>query len=300
MTVLHVAAAADAAYLPHCAAMLGSVLQNAGGMKVNVHFLHGPSIPPGSVRALTGFVERAGGEMSSHPVPNGAVAGLPAAGRITTEMWYRVLLPDLLPAVDRVLYLDCDCLALASLAPLLELDLSGCYLGAVTNVFEAQHLGRAARLGLDGPGAYFNSGVLLMNLDLMRRDGATAALLDYGRANANSLLWPDQDTLNVVLGHRRLSLAPRWNAMNSVLQFPSSDDVFGAAAVAEARAHPGIRHFEGPSINKPWHYLCDDPLRSLYFGHRRATPWPTVTIDGLTPRNVGRRLLRRGRARGGH
>jgi lipopolysaccharide biosynthesis glycosyltransferase len=165
--------------------------------------------------------------------------------------------------------------------------------GAVTNVFQHNHLHRPAELGLAGPEVYFNAGVLLMNLEEMRRDGRTPALLDYGIENAPRLEWRDQDALNVVLGERRLELHPRWNLMNSVLLFPSAVEVFGSEALEEARTSPAIRHFEGPDANKPWHYLCDGDLRELYLEHRRATPWPRVRREGVTPRNVMRRVRRR-------
>jgi lipopolysaccharide biosynthesis glycosyltransferase len=207
-------------------------------------------------------------------------------------MWFRIFLPELLPDVERVLYLDIDTLAIDSLEPLWRTDLTGHLLGAVTNVFEPEHLWRVPALGLAGPEVYFNSGVLLLNLAEMRRAGSTQALLDYAREQATELVWPDQDALNVVLGPRRLALHPRWNCMNSVLTFPWAVEVFGEEAVAEARRHPGIRHFEGPERNKPWHYLCDYGQRELYVAHRRQTPWPRFKREGVTPRNVLARLRR--------
>jgi hypothetical protein len=81
--------------------------------------------------------------------------------------------------------------------------------------------------------------------------------------------------------------------MNSIVSFPWSVDVFGRAAVAEARRDPAIRHFEGPGANKPWHYLCDAPMRGLYFEHRRETPWPDVELEGRTPASAARLRMRR-------
>jgi lipopolysaccharide biosynthesis glycosyltransferase len=131
-----------------------------------------------------------------------------------------------------------------------------------------------------------------MNLEAMRRDGSTRAVIDWALANRDKLDWPEQDALNVVLGDRRLPLHPRWNVMNSVLNYPWAVDAFGADALEEARRDPAIRHFEGPSINKPWHYLCERSMRELYFEHRRQTPWPRARLEGATPGNVVRRLVR--------
>ena len=77
---------------------------------------------------------------------------------------------------------------------------------------------------------------------------------------------------------------------------PWAADVLGAAAVEEARRRPGIRHFEGPGDNKPWHLLNRSPGRDAYFAHRRATPWPRTRPDGLTAANLARRAVRALRA----
>jgi lipopolysaccharide biosynthesis glycosyltransferase len=147
-------------------------------------------------------------------------------------------------------------------------------------------------LGLSGPDVYFNTGVILMNLALMRDDDCASALRNYASRHAGELLWPDQDTLNVVLGHRRLPLHPRWNCMNSIMHLPWAVDVFGAGMVAEAQRNPAIRHFEGPTINKPWHYLCQRAMRDVYFVHRRQTPWPRFRLEGATLRNRISRMIR--------
>ena len=81
-------------------------------------------------------------------------------------MWYRIFLPELLPDVDRVLYLDVDTLAMDSLEPLWATDLGGNYLAARDQrVRGAGSATAPPSSGWPGREAYFNSGVLLLNLD---------------------------------------------------------------------------------------------------------------------------------------
>jgi lipopolysaccharide biosynthesis glycosyltransferase len=293
---VHVSCAAEGhAYVAHSAAMLHSVLAHSGAHDVAVQYLHGPRFDRDDARRLEQMVAREGGSIAFHEIPDSDVRGLPTTTQFTAAMWYRLFLPELLPEAERVLYLDADTIAVDTLAPLWETDLGGHWVAAVTNVFQQNHLQRPRELGLRGPEVYFNSGVLLMNLDEMRRDGCTERLLEYARSHPE-IEWPDQDTLNVVLGERRLALHPRWNVMNSMVRFPWAADVFGETMLAEALRSPSIRHFEGPAQNKPWHYLCEGELRAAYFEHRRATPWPNVEIEDATLRNAVRRQLRRLRA----
>jgi lipopolysaccharide biosynthesis glycosyltransferase len=279
---LHVAFAVVGTYLPHAAAMVASLVECGGEPDAVLHLLHDGGLPPEDLRAFEAMVERMGLELRSYVIPDEDLVGVPTAGFTGKGSWYRVFLPELVPDAARLLYLDVDLLILDRLTPLREIDLSDAHLGAVTNVFEPWYLDRPAALGLAGPSEYFNAGVLLMNLEAMRRDGSTDEMLRYARANAEHLVWRDQDALNVVLGRNHVRLHPRWNCMNSVVEFRHSRDVFGPEAVAEARHRPAIRHFEGPSLNKPWHYLADRRMQRLYRHHRAATPWPEVELEDRT------------------
>jgi lipopolysaccharide biosynthesis glycosyltransferase len=287
---LHIACTAEANYVAHSAAMLHSALDARDGLGVTIHYLHGDDVSARARRRLARMVEANDGAIEFLHIPDRRLDGLPTRGFTRRATWYRIFLPELLGA-DRVLFLDSDTIACDSLAPLWRTDLDGNYVGAVTNVWQWNDVGRELRLGLP-EGSYFNAGVLLMDLGRMRADGCSTALLEYGTRQAPELSFRDQDALNVVLGDRRLPLHPRWNCMNSILLFGSSVEVFGADAVAEARRNPAIRHFEGPSVNKPWHLLCERGMREVYFDHRRQTPWPRVRPEGVTPANVVRRLAR--------
>jgi lipopolysaccharide biosynthesis glycosyltransferase len=288
MGVIHLSCAAERNYLAHSAAMLDSALRNRGDHEIEIHYLHGPRFPRRGRSRLAAMVEGLGGTISFLEIPDTEVAHLPTKGFTRKATWYRILLPDLLGAVDRLLYLDVDTIVTSDLAPLWGIDLGQHYVGAVTNIFQADHLHRAAQLGIK-PRDYFNAGVMLLNLGLMRADGCGESLRRFAVENPRQIAWRDQDTLNLVLGHRRLPLHPRWNCMNSIMQFPASIRVFGAEAVEDARRNPGVRHFEGPGLNKPWHEDCAESDRRLYLQHRRHTPWPRVALEGSRLRDrVGR------------
>lgn len=296
MTKLHVSCAAEGEYVIHSAAMLHSVLTCQPPNSVVIDYLHGPELAERTRRDLRDMVVRSGGEVNFWEIPDSWVAGLPTEGFTRKATWYRTFLPELLPDVSRVLYLDADVLVVESVAPLWEVDMTEKPVAAVTNVLKPQAIERPTALGIPDSQGYFNAGVMLMNLELMRREETSRAVSEYGRAHADELPWRDQDAFNVVLGARRIPLHPRWNCMNGFLVFPSSADVLGAEAVAEAIENPAIRHFEGPGPYKPWHYLCPPEWRNLYRSHRRATPWPHLRLEGRNPRNMWRRA--RGRLTG--
>ncbi len=275
MADLHLACAARGRYVQRSAAMLHSVLANAGGRTSRVHYLCDRELDDELAAELARMVDGLGGSIDFLAIDEQAVRDLPTQPEFTSAMWYRTLLPDLLPGIERVLYLDVDTLALDSLEELWTTDLSASYVAAVGNVFQHNHLHRPAELGLPASQPYFNSGVLLINLELWRRDGCSQRVRECALRAGGRLEWPDQDALNLVLGPRCVALHPRWNCMNAVHLFEASADLFGREAVAEARSNPGIRHFEGPGANKPWHPDCRLPDRERWLEHQARTPWPS-------------------------
>jgi lipopolysaccharide biosynthesis glycosyltransferase len=259
--------------------------------------MHPPELPSSARDSLAGMVKDGGARILFHEIDDEQVSGFPIEGFTRKATWYRVFLPDLVPDVDRALYLDADVIALQDLTPLWRTELGDNLIGAVSNVHQWDHLDRPASIGLPDDLQYFNAGVLLLDLAAMRRERTTDELRRFVIENAERLDWRDQDALNLVLGRRRLRLHPRWNVMNSIVLYPWAADLFGAEAVEDARANPAIRHFEGPSLNKPWHYLCDHEMRERYLELRTRTPWPTVEIEGRTPANIARRAIWRLRGR---
>ncbi len=271
--------------------MLHSLLVNQKGERVWIDYLHGDDTSARGRRRLAGMVGELGGEIAYRPVPDQAVAGLPIKGFTRKATWYRILLDKLLPDAERVIWLDSDLLVMDSLVGLWRTPLDGKLLGAVTNVPPGpeRYVDRP-ELGGD---AYFNAGVLLVDVAGMRSERTSEQLTAFGRANASSLALRDQDALNYVLHDRRLSLHPRWNCTNSIVLFDYASEYFGEQELEEARRNPAIRHFEGPADNKPWHLLAEPERRAQYAAHRRQTPWPRVRPEGCTPPNLLRSIRRR-------
>src|SRR3954463_494532 len=171
MSTVHLACAADEKYLPHCATMLHSVLETASDADIIVHFTHFPAFPTKQLAVLSDFVSGAGGSLDPVCVDHETLAELPSTEALPSVVWQRVLLPALLSDLDKVLYLDSDVIALGSVEPLFEVDISDSYLAAVTNPMHELWTDWPERIGLPDEPSYFNSGVMLMNLDLLRKDG---------------------------------------------------------------------------------------------------------------------------------
>jgi lipopolysaccharide biosynthesis glycosyltransferase len=280
--VIRVACAINPSYIPHIGTMLRSCMAHTPGERFEIHVLHGEPIAPEDRRRMDELAAAHGAAARFHRIDDAQIAGFPRR-YFPPLVWYRLLLPELLPDADKVLYLDADLLAADSVAPLWQVDVSGVAVGAVLNPLYPFLRDWRAELGLADSRRYFNSGVLLMNLEHLRRTRGFERLRTYASAHPENR-YPDQDALNVVLHGEHLLLHPRWNVQTPMLDLRPAQLPFDARELAEARARPALIHFLGPF--KPWHYLCVHPQRHLYQEHRRHTPWPVVPLEGRTLENI--------------
>jgi len=272
---LHVVNAADAAYVPHTSAMLHSLFMHNPGEELHVHFLHKATLDLALVQRLAALCRRHGARFSATPVTRAQLHDLPIGGRFPEEAWYRVVLPELLPDLPRMLWLDSDVIVRAPIRELWDLDLAGCPLAACPNavMFTFRHV--IQDIGVADRRKYFNSGVMLMNLDQMRAEGSLASLRAAAQRAAPAIMFADQDVLNIVYHERYRRLHLMWNVLaQSYINVPETIRVHGGREYEEAMRHPRIIHFTGRGRYKPWFYTCSHPHRDEYLRHRLAAGWP--------------------------
>lgn len=117
---------------------------------------------------------------------------------------------------------------------------------------------------------YFNSGVMLMNLSLLREMKFTEKVYDYYKSHKDIIKMHDQDILNGLLYRERHPLDERWNMMCN------TDNVTDYAII----------HFAGI---KPWYIECPHPLKGIYYEYLQQTQWKFVKpIHGFS---LWRRLI---------
>lgn len=278
-----VAVAIDDAYVPHFATCVASIAASRGREAIRFFVLQGPTLSERSVRALRDFVHGTGMALETIPITDDLAGSMPQTRAYPSIIWHRLLIPQLLPDLDRVLVLDADLIVLQSLWPLYRRDMGSDLLAAVgtSATFAHGSVDRVRALGLEPEGRYLNTGVMLMNLDAMRADALGSRAIRFGHERLADLTFPEQDALNVLAKGRWGLLHPRWNAMSHHwLKADRDEPTYSGLENESARLSPAIVHFEGLPTVKPWNYRSRHPMRFLYRDLRATTPWPLARLDG--------------------
>lgn len=190
---------------------------------------------------------------------------LPHHGHFRPETYYRLLAPQLLPNVDKAIYLDSDLIVEKDIAGLFDVDVTGYPLAATR---DADTIGQIEgydatvgpylknELGMRHPHDYFQAGVLLMNLAKLRRTVSPEEFLAL--STQRMWRWLDQDVLNRVVNGNYVRVHMRWNYLMDWQHLRRTHIVSNAPAdvraeYEEAAADPAIIHFAGPD-NRPWLY----------------------------------------------
>lgn len=125
-------------------------------------------------------------------------------------VYARFFLAELLPNLDKVLYLDADLLVQKSLSPLYHgTDVSKHAFAATPIPFAWKNANSRLGLPLDFP--YFSAGILLVNLDYWRRFSIAEKLVSFSKKHAKRFIMQDQDALNVFFKQDYVTIEEKWN-----------------------------------------------------------------------------------------
>ena len=170
----------------------------------------------------------------------------------TKTTYYRLFIPNLYPQYNKALYLDSDITVLGDISELYNEDLEDNLVGAIPdgsvrqiNEF-AEYVERV--VGMADYRRYFNAGILLMNLEQMRKIDFQSKFL-YLLENVKFSVAQDQDYLNRICKGRTKLLDAGWNVMPLPTDTP--------------REEKDIKIIHYNLIYKPWHF--DNVLYQEYF-----------------------------------
>ena len=167
------------------------------------------------------------------------------------SIYYRLFIPSMFPQYNKAIYLDADITVIDDISKLYNENIEGYLVGAITDgiIPQDERLQMYTREALDiEPHMYFNSGVLLMNLDEFKKQKIEEKFIYLLEKYNFDVICPDQDYLNVLCKGQVKYIEKGWDRM------PTEDVDFD-----DSKLH--LIHYN--MFMKPWKY--DDVLYQEHF-----------------------------------
>jgi len=176
---------------------------------------------------------------------------------VSTAALYKFTIATLFPQYEKILYLDSDILVQKDLSKLYNTDISSVYAAVVKDYKPMTYNPpQVEKLGVNHT-SYFNSGVMLLNLNKLREDDLFHKLLDYRLHGINFFM--DQDALNVVFQKKVIYLPFLYNVMSSVMGFFKTESIIKYYGLPESISKEDIYNYAVVvhlcTKYKPWSYL---------------------------------------------
>ncbi|MGN1002870.1 MAG: glycosyltransferase family 8 protein [Oscillospiraceae bacterium] len=249
---------------------LRSIVRNGGAAHYDAYILHSDLTEEDIAR-----IRREAGEgMDCRflPIDEAAFRDFPETGRYPRQIYYRLAAPLLLPPeLDRVLYLDVDLVVINSLEELYHTDFEGSYYVACSHVHSLLTRFNQLRLGVEEGVPYINTGVMLMNLPLLREHTTMEQIRETALKKMHTFMLPDQDLLTVMHGeHIKLADTLRYNLNDRILNVHNANPLNEPLDLDWVRKNTAIIHYFGK--NKPWHSGYSGILDVFYRENQTGAP----------------------------
>lgn len=182
----------------------------------------------------------------------------------TIAMYYRIFIEKMFPQYKKAIYLDCDIIVLGDISKLYNIQMGNNLVGAVAEQLMpsvpefVDYAGKC--VGVD-VSKYFNSGILLMNLEEFRKQKIVEKFIYLMNTYNFDVVDPDQAYLNFLCSGKVKFLPNGWNK---------------ESCPGDCEGPLNIVHYA--LYKKPWQY--DDVMNDQYFWHyAKGSPCYQLILD---------------------
>jgi len=201
-------------------------------------------------------------------------------GHITTPTYYRLSLSEILPDIDKILWLDGDTLTFKDLHEMYDLDMEGiCYRGFIDlNVNGVKSFNLENSQGIC-------AGVMVVNLAKLREDDMVPKFEQFIIDNNKNLRQHDQTVINV-LCHDKIGVLPpkfgMFNMFTTAEEAKSYSDILsGANKYSYEDMYNGFNDLALlHCVNKPWICFFEVPFGDIWWEYAKKTDFYNEIAKG--------------------
>ncbi len=201
-----------------------------------------------------------------------------------TRLFSGQILPD---EVDRVLYLDCDTIINGTISELETIDFNGNTALAVKDCISGRY---KRNIGLDYNSPYYNAGVILFNVQELRKLNVSDLIEAYMEQYIELINYADQDILNGILVGKIGELDPKYDLMTidvahtyeEIMMLRKPTNFYNKEKLENAIQNPIIIHYTtNMLVIRPWFSNSDHPLKNHFLMYKSKSPWKDKKSNAL-------------------
>lgn len=208
-------------------------------------------------------------------------------GRWNINVFSKLFVGSILPLdVHKIISIDCDTVVNGSLSDLWEIDMKEV---VVAGVNECMSPGYRINLGKQESDYYFNSGLLVLNVDALRIEKYEEKFWQYIENYGSSLKYLDQDVINAVIPQGKMKLLhPKYNAITPIfcleydefMKIRDSKKYYSEKEFYEAKKDPIIIHFTTFFLNslRPWFNGSEHPKVDVFLSYKAQSLWVDMPL----------------------
>lgn len=197
---------------------------------------------------------------------------------ININTYFRLLICELFPKLDKIIYIDSDTIVLGNIAELWNFPIANYLIGAA---LDEGGVMQTRRLGLNSNNNYFNAGVLLFNLEEIRGRYEGRDLFDFFincyLNNVERISLQDQDILNIAFENDSKIIPLCWNVNSRIFNINVFDRKYSLSDEIDAVNNIKILHYTDK--NKPWKFFSSHPYSDMYWRYRFKLSRPRLTFQ---------------------
>lgn len=268
-----VIASSDDNYAVPVNVMFVSLLENTQSPE-NFHlFIIDGGISQSKKDSIESDVKRYNSQITFLDINSETYANFPTKAHISVPAYYRISIPELFDnSVEKVIYLDCDLIIKHDLQELWQIGLENYAIAAVENIAGTTY--KASGLKQSD---YFNSGVMLINLNKWRNENIPDKVRKFKIKHPELISTNDQCALNGVFKGNWKRLPLKWNHQSGLYRKSQQiDRLQKEGSVDEAIWNPAIIHYVGSF--KPWFTPCYHPLEGEYRRYKALSSYASLDI----------------------
>ena len=264
----------------HYSVWVGTAMQSIidhTDSKLCFHILHDETVGEENKRRLKQVANQKGDFIEFHEIDSAEFECIKNRTHgFTIGTMFRCMLPDLLPDLSKIVYLDADIFVNTDIKELWEFDINDYCLAAVVDegVIKFHIPNILYKYPEIDRNQYFNAGILCMNLRKIKQRGNLKDLVVKFLVNNPEATYPDQDALNVLFHNNILYLDSSWNQFVYSHREDNKDNLDNA-----------VFHYAGKNSLILY---SQSKIDMEYFKTICRTPWSNYEIDHQINGCVGR------------